>query len=523
MNKLKKILSKIINNQVFLLCTLFFTISFLYYLCNVYYLFEIRNLTFPIVIGIIGYFLYLLLNKKLDNKKIVFLILALGVALRITYAGYNNIFSRQHDVGYAYEDGHYGYALYIFRNNSLPDYNSNQFYQPPLNAILQANWMKITTWFVHPSENITTIYNAMFNGEKTFLYNNELIAYIDSLYNSCRILSCFYSCLTLLVIYKILKEFKLKDLTFYIILLMMSIQPIYVMMSGTMNNDNLSFLFFFLSLLFAIKWFKNPSYLYIILIALSIGLGMVTKLSIGFVAFIIGPMMLIKFIQKIKKKKYLNLIPQFIVFAIIVFPLGLSFAIRNYLLLDQEFTYILDFGRDSWLHEVIKEKNVFERFFSLPITQLIHTDRGIFHDYQEYNIWVDLIKTSVFEEFAYTPLSFAFCAVMYLFAIGYWLILIPSIIFVFYKIIKKTFKGNIYLLIISLSLIFLALISYIALCVKMPYSCSSNFRYIIYIALGMIVLYSFVLENIQNKKITNISLVVLGIFAISTSLFILVI
>ena len=132
------------------------------------------------------------------------------------------------------------------------------------------------------------------------------------------------------------------------------------------------------------------------MIAISIGLGMITKLSIGFIALIIGPMMLFKLIQRIKEKNYLKLLPQFIVFAIIVFPLGLSYAIRNYILFDQSLTYILDFGRDSWLHAVIKEKTIYDRFLSLPISQLVHRERGIFHDYQEYNIWVDLIKTSIF-------------------------------------------------------------------------------------------------------------------------------
>ena len=249
----------------------------------------------------------------------------------------------------------------------------------------------------------------------------------------------------------------------------MATQPVLVMMSGTMNNDNLSFMFFFLALLYGIRWYKNQSYSNIILIALFIGLGMITKLSIGFIAFIIAPLFLIRFIEKIKEKKYFKLIPQFLVFAIIVFPLGLSYAIRNYILFDQSFTYILDFGRDSWLHEVIKEKNIYERFFSLPISQLFHKTQVIFHDYQEYNIWVDLIKTSIFEEFPYghSPLACVFAGVMFLINLPYWLILIPSIVFIIYKLIKKNYEGDKFLVILAIGLIILALISYISLCIKM--------------------------------------------------------
>ena len=110
----------------------------------------------------------------------------------------------------------------------------------------------------------------------------------------------------------------------------------------------------------------------------------------------------------------------------------------------QGLTYILDFGRDSWLHAVIKEKNIFERFFSLPISQLIHKERGIFHDYQEYNIWVDLIKTSIFEEspYGHSPLACVFAGVMFLINLPYWLILLPCLGFVIYKLIKNEYEGD---------------------------------------------------------------------------------
>ena len=201
----------------------------------------------------------------------------------------------------------------------------------------------------------------------------------------------------------------------------------------------------------------------------------------------------------------------------------MSYAVRNYVLFDQSFTYILDFGRDSWLHAVIKEKNIFERFFSLPISQLFHETQVIFHDFQEYNIWVDLIKTSIFEEFPYghSPLGCVFAGIMFLINLPYWLVLLPCTIFIIYKLIKKTYDGDKFFVILAIGLILLALISYISLCVKMPYSCTSNFRYIAYISLGMICLYSMVLEHIKNKKLYNFSYFTLGIFSIASSLFIL--
>ena len=518
MENIKKVLLNAL--KVF---TLFLVICVFYYATNVLNLFSAFSFGFLTVGGIFILFFYMLYKKKLDKKEILIMILLLGICLRFTYGGYNNIFSRQHDVGKAMENGHYGYAVYIFRTLELPNFNDSQFYQPPLNAIIQALFMRFNSLIIPINEDIKEIYSMMFNEGRKFSYTNELISYIDTLYNTCRILSIFYSVITFLTIYQIINEFNLKDKPKYLILLIMATQPVLVMMSGTMNNDNLSFMFFFLALLYEIRWYKNQSYSNIILIALFIGLGMITKLSIGFIAFIIAPLFLIRFIEKIKEKKYFKLIPQFLVFAIIVFPLGLSYAIRNYILFDQSFTYILDFGRESWLHEVIKEKNIYERFFSLPVSQLFHKTQVIFHDYQEYNIWVDLIKTSIFEEFPYghSPLACVFAGVMFLINLPYWLILIPSIVFIIYKLIKKNYEGDKFLVILAIGLIILALISYISLCIKMPYSCTSNFRYIAYISLGMIVLYSLVLENIKHKKLYDASYLILGIFSMASSLFIL--
>lgn len=517
---MKKYRNAFFKNQYFVVFSLLVLITLLYYLKNIYNLFNIKILSFSLILSFIFVFLYLYYKNKLNKKMIIFFIISLGLILRINYSLANSIFSRQHDVGQAFEDGHYGYALFIFRNWNLPDINTNQLYQPPLNAILQAIWMKINSIFISIDNNLNDIYLNIFNNQFSFEYNNDLIIYLDSLYSTCRILSCFYSCLTLLVINKILNEFNLSNRTYFLILLLIATQPVLIMFSGSMNNDNLSYLFFFCSLLFAIKWFKKPCYLYIALIGLCIGLGMLCKLSVGFIAFIIGPMMIIKLIEYFKKKDY-SLLVQLIIFSLIVFPLGLSYAFRNYFLFNQSFTYILDFGRDSWLHAVIKEKSIYERFLSLPFSQLFHFERGIYHDYQEYNIWVDLIKTSIFGEFSYDNSIFGIGFILYILNIGYWLFLIPCFIFIFRKIKNKTYQGDMSLTILSIGLIILAFISYISLCIKMPYSCSSNFRYITYISLAISNLYCLSLENLKYKKLKIVFTNLLVFYSFFSVLFIL--
>ena len=153
MENIKKVLLNAL--KVF---TLFLVICVFYYATNVLYLFSAFSFGFLTVGGIFILFFYMLYKKKLDKKEILIMILLLGICLRFTYGGFNNIFSRQHDVGKAMENGHYGYAVYIFRTLELPNFNDSQFYQPPLNAIIQALFMRLNSLIIPINEDIKEIY-----------------------------------------------------------------------------------------------------------------------------------------------------------------------------------------------------------------------------------------------------------------------------------------------------------------------------------------------------------------------------
>ena len=522
MEKFKTITKKIINNTIFQLVFLFIVIFGLFY--------ATRNVVYGIkIVGIVSitvlvsFFLYLLINKKLDREKIILFILLFGIIIRIVYGLNNPINSHQHDVGSATGTGHYGYTLYIFRNHKLVDANNSQFYQPPLNSIIQAIWMHINTLFIRPDESIIELYNNMFNGTLAFESNSELIAYIDKLYATNLILETYYSIITLFAIYWILKQFKISDYIIYLVLGFSAIQPVMVMMSGTLNNDNISFMFLFLAILFAIKWFNKQTFINIIMIAIFIGLGMISKFSIGFIALLIGPMMIIKLIQRIKEKSFVIILVQLAVFAIIVFPLGLSYAIRNYIKFGQELTYILDFGESSWLRDEIREKNFYQRFIAFPIKDLIDETRGVFHNYTEYNIWIDLLKTSTYEEFSYSSGSYVFAGSMLFINMMLYHISAFSFVYLVIQLIRKKICDNLGYVLISIVLAVLALSTYISLNIKMPYSCTSNFRYIAYLGFANISLIALCFDKINNKLLKFISSVIVGFFGIFTAIFIFII
>lgn len=420
--------------------------------------------------------------KVIKKENIItYAILLLGVVARMVACVLASPTINQHDVLKRF--GHYDYAVYIFNYWKLPMANTYEFAQPPINAIMQAIVMKIFDPFVgHTSNN-----------------------YID-LYATTKILSLVYSSITLIIIYKILKEFDLKSIIKNLILAVMSFYPGILFMSTQYSNDNISYMFFYLTILLAIRWAKCKKMSMIILLALSIGIGMLTKISVGLVAFIIGPMMLAVLITTVRytgnglKKDAVarittkELLIQLIIFAIIVFPIGLSYSLRNLLLFDQPMGAISEIAVDSILDMKKYNWTFIDRFLSIPIDRFLDNETGIYHSFIEYNAWIDLIKTAGYDEFNFSK-AFAngMFIVIYVLNILFFFTSFIAFIITTIKVIKEILKKNINVYssifnfkMLCIMLYILALIAYIGFNVKYAYSCNTNYRYIAYITFAMI-------------------------------------
>ena len=377
----------------------------------------------------------------------------------------------------------------MFNHWKLADTNYYEFAQPPINAYLQAIVMKICSPFVRYSK----------------------INY-TKLYSTTIVLTFIFSCLTLFIIYKILKEFDLGNLATNIAFAIMAFYPGIIVLSAQYSNDNISYMFFYLSLYLSIRWAKTKKLSTIILLALSIGIGMLTKISVGTMAFITGPMMLAVLIRSNDKKK---IFMQLIVFALIVFPIGLSYSIRNYILFGQKFGGVWEIAKGTLLDMRYYTYTIFDRYLSLPINRLFDKKNGIYHDMYEYNIWVDMIKTSTFDEFNFgegnikTLLTFIYALNIVFYAVS-----IVCVILTLIDVIKSiglvklaptksiNYKtgshssplqelnlGKDFLhlnfKIMCLMLFGLAIFSYVFFNVRDPYSCNSNYRYVAYITFAM--------------------------------------
>ena len=412
-----------------------------------------------------GYKLYQ--KKSLTYDKIIMLLFISGFILRLGYGTYTYVYTRQHDLGRdEFDVGHVGYIANIFYYFKLPDSNAYQFYHPPLHHIVSAIFMRVNE-FIFQIKDFTTILSTV------------------------KILTIFYSSAILITIYEILKELKLPKKVIIFAFAICAVHPTFIILSPSINNDIMSIMFMFFAMLYTIRWYKNPSYLNIILIALSIGLGMMTKLSAGIIAPVTAIIFLIRWIKSYKENKFFSMVPQFILFALICLPLALIYPIRNYLLFDQSFTYVFKVTNPALY---TGDRSIWERFIIFPIHDFFHNlwaSPGY-----DYNIWIYILKCSVFGEYSYWQ-----GAVFALFLLLFNCILAPlSLYAMFYVFIKlkgklqftKWLLGGFYLIIMGV---------YINFNIEHPFGCTMDFRYIVPTVLIGSVFLGLMYQDLKEGKL----------------------
>lgn len=317
--------------------------------------------------------LAIVFRQSLPKAKVIWVMVA-GALVKAAYILYTAIWTRQHDViSFGAGEGHAAYIEYFLVFKSLPDFDPRSvwaFFQPPLHHIISAIWMWI---------------------------NIRLGIAERQLQESVQVLSLSYMLVLMVLVYFICKELELTERATLIVMAISSFHPIFILLSGSINNDALSICLSGLAFYLAICWYKRPTILNILLLALCIGLSMMAKLSSALIAPGIGAMMLYKLYEgRDNIKKY---ILEFFLFGIVVFPIGLWWPIRNKILWDMPFNYIPEVG------EQLTHSSLFSRLFDIrlssPYASLINNGA----EYDEYNVFLALIKTSLFGEADFSMVS----------------------------------------------------------------------------------------------------------------------
>ena len=405
--------------------------------CNLNAMQAIMLLCFACIAGLALFWSY---KGKMNSEKALLLIIAIGIVLRIGYMDYTNWTERYHDVGNTDGNGHGGYIINNILKMNLPETNENQFYHPPLYHILSAIVIKIVA----------------------VLKNSQ--DYADLL-NYAEAVSCMAMCASLLIVQRIMDEVKISRRYQIVGMVGTACYPNLIFMGGRVNNDALVTMFMLLSVYFAIRWYYNERLKDIVGIALSIGLGMMTKISCGTVAVLIGPIMLYKVYIGIKNKKAISVIRQLIIFAIICFPLALWYPVRNYVLFNQGLNYVTIPGipRTDIIHSFAS------RLLAVPIFQLFKQPYLSINN--DYNVFLIMIRTSLFGEWSFNVSKIIsislICSTLIFMGIS-----MVGMVYVVYKS-KGKFEDT------ALFVLWLVLmVSFYLFNISMPYLCTANARYI---------------------------------------------
>ncbi|MGI5999444.1 MAG: ArnT family glycosyltransferase [Candidatus Merdisoma sp.] len=397
--------------------------------------------------------------KKLTYERLISVILLAGLIMRIGFVLYKNTDAAYHDLGEITTENAYGHAAYvltIFETGRLPSINRGQFYHPPFFHILAACAMKVTGKVLNITDEVW-------------------------LFEATKIVSCAATCFTLIAFWKILKELKLGKTSKVIALSIGAFLPVFYMLGGWINNDALVTMFMTWIILYTIRWYKKPGYFHIVMLALSFGLGIFTKISCALLAFYTGFFMLLKLVRSVREGTWKGLIGQFAVFACIAFPIGLYFPIRNYLLFGQGLNYVLPPGDNIYCGD----HGFIERFVTFPISRLLSP---VYLDpFSEYNLNFYLIKSAVVGEFEYHHVEEWPAAVL----IVCNLILVVQSVFAAACVAAGRRKGSVHELFRKsglhlwgiLGLWIWLYLNHVVLNIRLPYGCTMDFRYIVPTAL----------------------------------------
>ena len=407
-------------------------------------------------------------GKKLKTADLALSVLAAGFVMRAAMVLFTPLNFYQHDVSNfsGRQAGfHDSYILYIYDNFTIPDVDVRyygEFYHPPLHYILSALFLRL--------HNVLPL---------------KLAGDIDGL----KVLPMLWTSYAVLFAKKILERLKIDGKALAFSLLFISLNPHMIYLAIQVNNEALALMLLAGAVYFALKWYEKPELKTILYTALSIGCAMMTKLSMGFVAFPVAWIFLAKFIRTVKtktergaKKPALNtgsLIRQFAAFAAVVFPLGLWFPLKNLIGYGVPVTYVYAIdssaNMDVWMFSPLQR-------FLLPSAELLKNPfimEGAAGN--DFNIFLAIAKTGLFDERRYeSPYMIAVARIMLVLAF----ILFIAVLFAAVTGAVRRFKdsgrklfgntGGIAMWILAASFV----IPEIVFCFKYPVTCSASFRYI---------------------------------------------
>ncbi|MCR5774315.1 MAG: glycosyltransferase family 39 protein [Lachnospiraceae bacterium] len=404
------------------------------------------------------------MNRKDRSEKITEFALAVvgitAIFLRAFYVYYTPSWRRQHDViGFGTGEGQAAFIEFFYGGHVLLDFDPREkwgFFQPPLHHMVAALWIRIQELFG--------------------------IGY-DAACEHVQVLTLIYSLIALWAAFLIFKYFGLEKKALLLAFTITAIHPGFILMSGSVNNDMAAIMFTLLTVYYSLRWYDDRSWKHTIILALFIGMGMMTKLSVALVVPATALLFVVRMVQG-GADGFVRYMKQLVVFTFICGPIALWSPIRNYILFKVPFGYTPEVGEPV-------ERPLLARLFdirsSIPyVSRISNGDQ-----YDEFNIFLGMLKTSFFgdENFAYEIARTGHSGLGRSVFMGLgWAVFISGAILAvlgIYAVCRVLFseryiKDPVIRAYLG-TVLTVSMIMYISFMFKSPYSSSMDFRYVIYL------------------------------------------
>lgn len=365
---------------------------------------------------------------------------------------------------------------------------ANQYYQQKLWHYSVTLWAKLHYLFFGSvsTEPIPYFVNI---GWANFTYRMDLS------FETIKIFQAMIAYWLYFFTYKIFERLGLKGWRLTLATFLFCFLPFYAYLPFIYNNDAMSLMFALMAMYFALRYYRSEKLLDLIVVAVAMGLGMMSKINAVLFAVPIAFIFLYDLIIRIKYKKDIK---RFIwhmgVFALIVFPLGLWYPIYEKVAYGEPFGYVLYPG-DEYSSNYIDSSffGVFDRyigiftsdFFTSPYKRDWGATIPASYGNLDFNIWTGLFKSALFgdcslDTWGEGPLSLvakhaALLQNFWLMAILAFFILLGYKLF---ALVLKGFKKANYSMAILMTIIFLtAYFNYLFFCAGFPFTSTMHFRY----------------------------------------------
>lgn len=370
-------------------------------------------------------------------------ILLLGMTMRIGYMLYTGCNVRAHDLwGFERDSGgHAGYILTILQTGKLPETNYKQYYQQP---------------FFYLSGSLVSILVSLVTGQREAYY----------LVDAAKIISCIASGAVLLLGQDILSHAGASERAKIPAMLFLAFCPAFYLTGGRVASDSLNTFFLVLNFYYTLLWMENQSWKNTIVLAFGYGFGMMTKISCGVMA-LFTTAVFVRALWREDEKPW-RLLKKYLVFGGISFPLGLWYAVRNLIKFGQSFTYVLELSKTQDA-VYCGNHSMAQRFFSVSLKNIFATPYA--EPRADYNFPVYLLKTSLFGEFRFDNVCDVIPVLLLFFALGMAALTAVAL----WWILGKCGLGrDIYC---AAGIFVLFLIMGVWFCIRYPFGCSMDFRY----------------------------------------------